>query len=46
MLSEDTDTLHCVLCKVKCHHSIYPFTLCDNIVIQNLNNSNSMKLSI
>ena len=43
MLSEDTDTWHCLLCKVKCHHSIFPFILCDNIEIQNLNNNNSMK---
>ena len=33
---------HCLLCKVKFHHFNFPFTLCDDTEIQNLNNSNSM----
>ena len=41
MLSEE-DSWHCLLCIVKFHHFNFPFTLCDDTEIQNLNNSNSM----
>ena len=27
MSSDDSDIWHCLLCKVKFHHSIFPFTL-------------------
>ena len=37
MLSEE-DSCHCLLCKVKFHHFNFPFTLCDDTEIQNLNN--------
>ena len=26
ILSDDSDTCHCLLCKVKFHHCIFPFT--------------------
>ena len=42
MLSED-DSWQCLLCKVKFHHYNFPFTLCDDNEIRNLNNSNSMR---
>ena len=42
MLSQD-DVWHCLVCKVKFHHYNFPFTLCDNIEIENLNNSNSIR---
>ena len=43
MLSdEDDDSWHCLLCKVKCNHYNFPFTLCDDTEILNLHNSNSM----
>ena len=40
MLSQD-DVWHCLVCKVKYN---FPFTLCDNIEIENLNNSNSIRI--
>ena len=43
MLSDDTDSWHCLVCKIKSHHNNFPFTLCDDVEIQNLNNSNSLK---
>ena len=33
----------CLLCKVKANHKNFPFTLCDDIEIQNINNSNSLR---
>ena len=43
ILSEDSETWHCLLCKVKYNHIIFPFTLCDDIEIQNINNSNTAR---
>ena len=43
LLSEE-DSWHCLLCKVKFHQYNFPFTLCDDTEIQNLNNSNSMSV--
>ena len=43
MLSQD-DVWHCLVCKVKFHHYNYPFTLRENIEIENLDNSNSIRL--
>ena len=43
MSSDETDSWHCLLCKIKFHHLNFPFTLCDDIEINNMNNSNSMK---
>ena len=40
ILSEDNNLWHCLLCKIKFHHDNFPFTLCESIDIQNLNNSN------
>ena len=41
MLSEEA-SWHGLLCKVKFHQYNFPFTLCNDTEIQNLNNSNSM----
>ena len=43
LLSDETVSWHCLLCKIKFHHINFPFTLCDDIEINNMNNSNSMK---
>ena len=43
MLSDDTDSWHCLVCKKKSHQNNFPFTLCDDVEIQNLNNSNPLK---
>ena len=39
MLSPNSDDWHCLLCKVKANHKNFPFTLCDDIEIQNINNN-------
>ena len=43
MLSSNSDSWHCLVCKVKANHNTFPFTLCDDIEIQNINNSNSIR---
>ena len=43
MSSDETDSWHCLLCNIKFDHLNFTFTLCDDIEINNMNNSNSMK---
>ena len=43
ILLPNSDSWHCLLCKVRENHNNFPFTLCDDIEIQNINNSNSIK---
>ena len=40
---DSNDSWHCLLCKIKFNHYNFPFTLCDDTEILNLNNSNSMR---
>ena len=34
---------NCLVCKVNFNHNNIPFTLCDDVDLNNINNSNSMK---
>ena len=43
MLPPNSNDWHCLLCKVKENLNNFPFTLCDDIEIQNINNSNSLR---
>ena len=43
MLSSNSDSWYCLVCKVKANHNNFPFTLCDDIEIQNINNSNAIR---
>ena len=43
MLSPNSNDWHCLLCQVKANHKNFPFTPCDDIEIQNINNSNSLR---
>ena len=42
MLSSNSDSWHCLVCKVKDNHN-FPFALCDDIEMQNINNRNSIR---
>ena len=43
MSSDDTVLWDCLVCKIKFHHQNIPFTLCEVVEIDKINNSNSMK---